>query len=214
MKGAAEALWFRFFSPSFSGWRNAKRCAFWHHLRLALVWYYPQFTVQRCSLIQTDSLVAPTQFICYNRRGRRFIIIWLLTIAYTVISQMDGSRCCAGSASVTLHTLPEPRKKLPNHSCDAVRHCLPPPHPLPQGVLCICSTNVSPVGIVIKANIMASYCTVHSRQLLPTSSQHAGLWETGNLHLRSDGIQFFAALHCFNATTWHRSLSLMWLCVC
>lgn len=40
---------------------------------------YPQFTVQCCSFIQIDSLVAPTQCICYNRRGQLFIIMWLLT---------------------------------------------------------------------------------------------------------------------------------------
>lgn len=124
MKGAAESLWFcvlffSFFSSADAGWRNAKRSAFWHHLRLALVRYYPQFTGQRCSLIQTDSLVAPTQFICNNKGGRRYIIIWLLTIAYTVISEMDGSRCCGESASVTLHTPPEPQTKLPTHSCSA-----------------------------------------------------------------------------------------------
>lgn len=121
-------LTFFFSLPSAdAGWRNAKRCAFWHHLRRALVRYYPQFTVQRCSLIQTDSLVAPTQFICNNKGGRRFIIIWWLTIAYTVISEMDGSRCGGESASVTLHTPPEPQTKLPTHSCSAWFIAPPPP---------------------------------------------------------------------------------------
>lgn len=40
---------------------------------------YPQFTVQGCCFIQTDLLVVVPQFICSNRRGRLFIMVWLLT---------------------------------------------------------------------------------------------------------------------------------------
>lgn len=55
----------------------------------------------------------------------------IIHLTCTVISEMDGSRCCGGSASVTLHMLPEPQTKLPNHSCSAVTHW----HSVPQGAV-------------------------------------------------------------------------------
>ena len=114
-----------------------------------------------CSFIQIDSLVVSTLSICYNGRGPLFIIMWLFAIAYTVISEMDGSfGCCSESPSMTLHTVPvhtEPETTLPALSCSAVIHW----RAVPPRVLYICSRNVLLVRITVKANLIVSYCTVH-----------------------------------------------------
>lgn len=114
-----------------------------------------------CSFIQIDSLVVSTLSICYNGRSPLFIIIWLFTMAHTVISEMDGSsKCCGESPSMTLCMLPvhtEPETMLPALSCSGVIHW----HGVPPWVLYICSWNVLLVHITVKANIIVLYCIVH-----------------------------------------------------
>jgi len=113
----------------------------------------PQYSDKFTCVIHTFYLLEWKEYL--------FIMIWLFTMAYTVISEMDGCcRCCGESPSMTLHTPPvhtELEPALPALCCSTVIHW----HGLPPEGLYICNWNALLVHIIVKANIIVSCCTVH-----------------------------------------------------
>ncbi|CAG09682.1 unnamed protein product, partial [Tetraodon nigroviridis] len=123
----------------------------------------------------------------------------IIHLTCTVISEMDGSRCCGGSASVTLHMLPEPQTKLPNHSCSAVTHW----HSVPQGAVhlqlkCIATASMGLYHIDFRTRLAEPILTRmkedHTRIILPAID---------NIKYNTFEVQQYAnAAHGYNWGLW------------
>lgn len=203
MKGAAEFLWFPCESTPAEGTR---RDAFWHHLTLALVWlptvhsaglllYSDRFT---CGCTTTYLSVPAGGGGCLSWHD------YSLSISSDKWDRCSG--CCGGSASVTLHTLPEPQTKLPNPSRSAVTHW----HGVPLGGGCaFAAAMYCRFGAAIfKASIIASYSI---RSLSAAASDFPTIcWMMRSRRVAPEERwnPIFAALRRFSPTTRHCSLSL------
>lgn len=201
MKGAAEFLWFP--CESTPSWGNATRCILTPpDARAGVITHSSQCRVaplfRQIHLWLYHNLSVPT--------GGGGCLSWYdysLSISSDKWDRCSG--CCGGSASVTLHTLPEPQTKLPNPSRSAVTHW----HGVPLGGCAFAAAMYCRFGAAIfKASIIASYSI---RSLSAAASDFPTIcWMMRSRRFAPEEWwnPIFAALRRFSPTTRHCSLSL------
>lgn len=167
---------------------------------------YPQFTVQGCSFIQTDSLVVVPQFICLFQQEGAAVYHGMIThLASPAISETD-----ALDVAVDLPLWPCTRCLSHRQSCQ-----------IPAAALWLIGT-ASPWGgcasaaamycrfgaAIFKASIIASYSI---RSLSAAASDFPTIcWMMRSRRVAPEERwnPIFAALRCFSPTTRHCRLSL------